>query len=928
MGRILQFQLGSEKRVRISEEVNERSLFYPAYQQAFAAVVEIVSESNRYTGVGPSLTEEEDDRGRERSARLIKEDKYLYNYPNNMIAFSGGRGTGKSSAMLTFARALKDRDSFLYKDSFINHVACQELPAFDCDLIKDVVKEAAFVPLSPIDPTLLENGDEILNVILSRMYQLASDAWDKRGSREMRQNYWEGEVLSSSAGFETDLNAKNCLLEQFSKCFDHVNAIKQMEKGSSRIQGLDSLGELGDAAKLKCELTLLVEGLLRFCAASGGKNSFLVIQIDDTDMNIKQAYAILEDLRKYLMVPRIIVVMAANLVHLKKVVESTLLADYEGRLGDPACQMASNISSQYITKLFPQSRHIRLLNLNSYLRDHVDDVDISYVVNGGRKLLPSDDVRELPNEDRREKGEMSPNMQRQVLALIYRKTGLIFLRRENQLHKIIPGNMRLLAHFLSMLVSMADVEKSVDDQPQYFGDNLKDEEEVASHVARLNLRANNIARFTDYFLETWLQNNLAEGDAEAIRELSRINREQKVKFACCALLNKLLSGKVDCGEPSSNGYYGYDYLVMLYKFCDEMFVEERDHYFVFAIQTYFSLLAHSIAIERLVEFYGSGKTSGSVGSDSECEFSVLWPIFGSRIFPYGQISQASDARLTRRSKLIADDQFCLVFDSEQARQVRAICGRRHLREDFGKVFGRNETKSELLASIKKLVISCFADYANADSRGELIFDVLTPIINSLYLKTEFEQDFATGTKYLMQFSPTCRNFFGGAERSARTSKINILASEWQKGRSSALLVVLNWDLQAELASRIVAADSTSKKCYAGNGFYRLASCLYRSFDLEHMQREGSGRYVLKDYGFLGKLSLELLLRGIVPDEATSIEEMRLKSNRTIRSYIQRVFGTASQANEDRSTAENPRESPRNSPGCEIVTGEPQRCDMG
>lgn len=860
MGRVLQFQLGSEKRVRISEEVNERSLFYPAYQQAFAAVVEIVSESNRYTGVGPSLIAEGDDRRRERSARLIKEDKYLYNYPNNMIAFSGGRGTGKSSAMLTFARALKDRDSFLYKDSFIDQVACQELPAFGCDLIKDVVREAAFVPLSPIDPTLLENGDEILNVILSRMYQLASDAWDKRGSREMRQNYWESEAFSSSASFETDLNAKNCLLERFSGCFDHVNAIKQMEKGSSRIQGLDSLGELGDAAKLKCELTLLVEGLLRFCVPGGGKNSFLVIQIDDTDMNIKQAYAILEDLRKYLMVPRVIVVMAANLVHLKKVVESTLLADYEGRLGDPACQMASNISSQYITKLFPQSRHIRLLNLNSYLRDHVDDVDISYGVNGGRKLLPSDDVRELLNEDGREKGEVSPNMQRQVLALIYRKTGLIFLRRENQLHKIIPGNMRLLAHFLSMLVSMADVEKSVDDQPQYFGGNLKDEKEVAAHVARLNLQANNIARFTDYFLETWLQNNLAEGDAEAIRELSRINREQKVKFACRALLNKL-AGKVDCNEPSSNDYYGYDYLVMLYKLCDEVFAEERDHYFVFAIQTYFSLLAHSIAIERLVGFYGSGKISGSVGSDSECEFSALWPIFGSRIFPYGQIEQTSNVRLTRQSRLIRDDQFCRVFDSGRVLRGDAICVRRQLEKSFDAIFEKGSGgRRSVDAGIARTVISFFADYADVDDGRCLVFDVLTLVANSLYLGTVREEDTGTGeNRWLVQFSPTCHKLYRGASDSKFESKIEIRALRWQQGREAALIALLNWDLQALLLDHIEVVEGDSRVSSGSGDLASRLTHFYESMCFANDTSERPCRYIAGDYDFLSSFSLSPLL---------------------------------------------------------------------
>lgn len=855
MGKILQFQRGAEKRVRVSGDVSERSLFYSAYQQAFAAVVEIVDESARcterdYAGSASGSNET----GFKDPTRLIREDKYLYNYPNNMIAFSGGRGTGKSSAMLTFVQSLQDRNSFAYKSSFVDQVVCRELSGFNSCDVEKLIDSTEFVSLSPIDPTQMGEGDEILNVILSRMYQMASDAWDC-GKRGLRRNYWESDEPSFDGSLDADLNQKNCLLERFSACFEHVSAIKQMERGSYRLQGLDSLGELGDAAKLKCELARLVENLLHFCTLGSSRRSFLVIQIDDTDMNIKQAYAILEDLRKYLMIPRVIIVMAANLAHLKRVVESTLLSDYESRLGDSACKLASDIASQYITKLFPQSRHIRLPNLNSYLRDRVDDVDVSYLINGEDFLL-SEGVGSTAS---------SSDMQKKVLALIYRKTGLIFLRRENQLHRIIPGNMRLLAHFLSMLMSMADVEPDTSKKPRYFGGELENEQAVAGHIDLLNLRSGNIARFTDYFLETWLQNNLTESDADVIRQLSRLDRGQKVKFACRSIVDKL-AGEGDGGKPNPDDYYGYDYLVMLYELSEKLLCDERDLCFVFAIQTYFSLLAHSIVIDGLVRFY-RGKTRGSVQSDSECEFSTLWPIFGSRMFPYGAIDWLYDIRLSVYSDEVAADRVFDVPDPQHVLRSGSVRVRCQLGEEFDKVFGkilRGRAAAELDTSVKMLIISCFSDYADAMSCEELTFDVLTPLINSLYLRVQPELDCVGGSKQLLQFSPTCRRLFGGGAFSLRESKIDILPLEWQRGREAALLTVLNWDMQAELVDRLKAIQIASKMHRDNMKISGRIRNLYIDLGKPGVEQESSDRFILEDYEFLKELHLVSLLTGMVP----------------------------------------------------------------
>ena len=108
-------------------------------------------------------------------------------------------------------------------------------------------------------------------------------------------------------------------MRQFAACYESVTALRNKDIRREEFDGLDLLERLGDSSRLKKQLAELVEQLLRFCCPKGGKNAYLVLQIDDTDMNIQHAYSILEDLRRYLVIPRLIIVMAADLNHLTQV---------------------------------------------------------------------------------------------------------------------------------------------------------------------------------------------------------------------------------------------------------------------------------------------------------------------------------------------------------------------------------------------------------------------------------------------------------------------------------------------------------------------------------------------------------------------------------------------------------------------------------
>ena len=568
MKKTLSFKWGSEKQVKVSKAGHTDSLFYEAYRQAMAGVIEIVCSSRQYTD-GQEYFLGNYDNTEYESSYLPQNDKYCYNYPSNMIVFSGERGVGKSSALLTFIDSLSNPNSDLYKEDFLNDVVRHELPGLTHQQVNSALSNIKFVYATPVDPTKLEDGSHILAVILAKMFKIASDIWEN-----------ENDYLIKSSRMQERLQDKNSLLEHFTQCYQHILAMKNIGT-TQEYEVLDVLKELGDTVELKREFTDLVSELLKFCFPNY-PNSFLILQIDDTDMNVKFAYKLLEDLRKYLVIPRVIIVMAADLEHLTTVVENEFLNGYNKQTNERS-NPALSIATQYITKLFPQTRQIWLPSLKSYLKEQIDDVTICYTVLK-EKILPEEDSEKI-------------GTQNQILRLIYEKTGIVFLKGKEQLHYIIPDNMRVFSHFLAMLAQMESIEDPDQERAGFFlkglGDmiNSKNVYEIRNHNTKLQTRLQNIQRFRDYFIHTWVNNNLSTEHIKLLNDLHKTNLESKIRFIFKSV------------APNFEAHLNYVNLMSYLHAYEVNSCDEENKKFSFAVRQYFSLLAHCLVLEQLTRFY-------------------------------------------------------------------------------------------------------------------------------------------------------------------------------------------------------------------------------------------------------------------------------------------------------------------------------------
>ena len=210
----------------------EQSLFYDVYKGAANNIYDIIKN---------------------------KESFRIELFSNPCIAFVGKRGTGKSSAMSSFANFLdiSNKDNCVWiKD----------------DLVRKSIEEADFFVLPAIDTANMGNNETIIADV----------------SAEMFSSYRKNENVIS-------VDDKR----MFIKSIKEINETAISKSSGEWIkQGDNLLNVTNNVVHMKNLFENTVNCFLRIMPKTrNSKNSFLVIQIDDLDMNISNSYNIMEEIR-------------------------------------------------------------------------------------------------------------------------------------------------------------------------------------------------------------------------------------------------------------------------------------------------------------------------------------------------------------------------------------------------------------------------------------------------------------------------------------------------------------------------------------------------------------------------------------------------------------------------------------------------------
>lgn len=590
-------------RTRIEDVTNDKQFFYPVYQQARDCLMAMVDYTDRFWTEqrGPRKADHIE-RSREES-RIFRSEDYsdhsrdnqrssrsddissinpirLRGYPNNIIAFSADRGHGKTSAMLSFSTALQalgDRSDKNQKDP---------------DFWPKKLTGLRFFALDPIDPTVLETKASIIPVIISRMFLEFTNH-----ARRMRPSSSSASAYESRnySHFHQDLREQQQrLLQIFQDCYRLADDHKDTSKRSESYDDLQLLADRGDSSNFKERFAELVYSYLNFMtldrssAAGNYRDAFLIIQIDDADMNPEHAYEVVEDIRKYCVLPNVIILFATNMEQLELCVEQHFLKSFDTLLkavvkddaesSHAAIQSRSQCHStavNYLDKLVPSLHRINLPNINDVLQNYDDRVGLHH-----------DGLHKVDQED-------SPEEYQAAIAKVLNKKCLLDIHfQENRLHPFMPRHMRELTHFLDRLLTLEDVIGADDHaslgnprrELMKWALNTPDSRDCS---AQARILKRNLETMINYLVNDWSELNLKSWQMDTIKDIHRASAEQKIAVALESMEQKYFRHQTGSSTIPRSRPAAYSWSELLNQIAYFRF--KQDHQFSSALELYFEM---------------------------------------------------------------------------------------------------------------------------------------------------------------------------------------------------------------------------------------------------------------------------------------------------------------------------------------------------
>lgn len=420
MSKHLYFNIGQESRPvieKLTEQNVKKSLFFEQYKNAFDSL-------SSYLKVLKTKDEEE-------------------NEPlNNIFAFIGERGAGKTSCMLSVANELTNKSENSILDNY------QE------------VKKLTFHKLSMIDPSFFDEKHGIIAEILASLYN------EYRITEKSNNSFEKTEILGKFADLQKDFN---CLLAS--------DAEKPYDD-------LEQLVSLSAAVNLRANFGELVTMFMKYIGKPDGK---LIIMIDDIDLHTNQATIMVEQIRKYLVQPNVVILLAIKLDQLAMLKRQQYTIEYKVLLekGKVSEEVIDEMVERYLTKLIPFDQRIFMPKAQEFL---------------GWELT----IKSIQGET-----EDFSSVRMAIPELIFRKTRYLFYNTALKTSYIVPRNLRELRSLLKLLVGMPKSNT-----------------------------ANNKEQFKKYFFENWVLNNLNTEQTNCIYDLLKVTDAFLFNAAALRIIKK------------------------------------------------------------------------------------------------------------------------------------------------------------------------------------------------------------------------------------------------------------------------------------------------------------------------------------------------------------------------------------------------------
>lgn len=368
----------------------------------------------------------------------VREKKYNFvenknNYDecyNNIIIFEGDRGTGKTSCMLSISQAYKE----VQEGNVFNKISREN------EFIPLIKSNSQYIEVNElIDPSVF-NSESIIEILVVQIL---------KKFKEKVQNH------------SVDDGRTGKMITLFKNVFSNLKIINNSNNYiyKDEVDDIEKLLELSSSVELRKNLKELIDEY--FYVSDEGKK-FLLIQIDDLDLNLKNSNKIMEDIRKYLIIPNIIITISLKLDQYKKMLDHKNREEYTF-INETDID---NMSKKYIEKLFPSTNIILMPDM----------------------ISESESDTNLINDK---------TIERYIIDNIYNKTGYKFIKPRFGVNEIVPKTLREMNIFISYLDRLEKAENN--------DDKLKNFELLVEYF--INIKYKIILKEKDYKFIVDLYNN-------------------------------------------------------------------------------------------------------------------------------------------------------------------------------------------------------------------------------------------------------------------------------------------------------------------------------------------------------------------------------------------------------------------------------------
>lgn len=328
---------------------------------------------------------------------------------SNVVTFNGKRGSGKTSAMLSFCDFLKNFEKYRDEEKIS---ACREL----------LQQKVSFTVLDCIDATLITRSEDLIGAILGKMLVAIKEKEAKDLQSGNPQNIEIRKLKSRLGAIYSSLTlldgrkeeaAPGEVLEQLSRSWNQQEAFREAVKKFNKY--------MTDYKERKV-------------------TNYLVVTIDDVDMNISNCYGLLEVVRKYLMAPNVIVLLAADYHQLGELCKKV----YLDSLAKVNVQI-EELALEYLEKLIPTGRRIYMPELYQ-----------EKMLYGKRIVIENERGNHL-------------SIKEAILYQVWEHTGLLLDINAEVNHWLLPRSLRKLSNLINSMRSLSDYGNGIDKNEIFTG---------------------------------------------------------------------------------------------------------------------------------------------------------------------------------------------------------------------------------------------------------------------------------------------------------------------------------------------------------------------------------------------------------------------------------------------------------------------------